>query len=180
MLETLNLPAWPFRINSSPPLPDEPITEYWLVFTTSTQWVRHVLVPNFAHCYVLTRDNYNWLVLHPERLQLRAEIAPFAATDDLIALWCKPHETVLKLSFMPRHTVIRFGWWGFFSCVTLVRYILGLHSIKCVTPYQLYKKLLALSDQQRQSLRIASIELIQGSGSHEQCRQSNWWIFRRR
>lgn len=156
-------PAWPYPLRpvkpALPPLPDTPITEYWLVFTTSTQWIREWLRPNFAHCYVLTRDKYNWLVLNPERLHLRAEIAPVAADQDLISMWCKPHETVVKLEFMPRHTTIRFGWGGLFSCVTLVRYLLGLR-IKALTPFGLYKKLLSLTEREMQGHRLAKVELI--------------------
>lgn len=141
-------------------LPDYPITEYWLVFTTSRHWIRYLLKPNFAHVYVLRRDEYNWFVLNPERLGLRAEIAPLAAHQDLIRNWCKPHETVIKLEFKPRHTTTRFGWGGFFSCVTLSRYILGL-KLWALTPYSLCKKLLTLNEKEKSRLRLYDIVLIQ-------------------
>lgn len=144
-------------------LPDTPISEYFLVFTDSSQWISEWLKPHFAHCYILQRDQYNWFVLNPERLHLRVEIAPVEATQDLIKLWCKPTDTVLKLEFKPRHTTIRFGWFGVFSCVTLVRYLLGL-KLKALTPYGLYRKLLTLSDEEKSSLRLDNVTLIkQGS-----------------
>lgn len=142
-----------------PDLPDTPITEYFLVFTDSSQWIAKWLRPHFAHCYVLQRDQFNWFVLNPERLCLRAEIAPLPAHEDLIKRWCKPTDTVLKLEFKPRHTTIRFGWGGLFSCVTLVRYLIGL-KLPALTPYRLFIKLLTLTDEEMSSLRLESVRLI--------------------
>jgi hypothetical protein len=166
-----NLPLYlPGGLIVPPPLPDEPLTEYWLVFSDSTQWISAFLKPGFSHCYVLTRDAYNWMVINPELLYLRAEIAPIPANEDLISIWCQPYETVVKLTFKPRHTMMRFGICGMYSCVTIVRYVLGLQGIKALTPYRLYKKLLTLSDKDLQSMRLANVEVVK-QGSY-QCLKS--------
>lgn len=157
----MSIPIYfPAQKKDLPKLPDEPITEFWIVFSDSEDWIRYFLKQNFSHCYVLTKDKFNWMILNPERLYLRTEIAPYPADEDLIKIFIKPHETVLKISFMPRHTTTRFGICGMFSCVTLVRYLLGLR-IKALTPYSLYKKLVKLDDKKMNKMRLSSVEIIQ-------------------
>jgi hypothetical protein len=142
-------------------LPDLPITEYWLVFTQSSQWINKFLKPHFSHVYILTRDQYNWIALNPHHLMLRVEIAPLSAQEDLISKMTSENDTVLKICFKPRHTKKVFGVFGFYNCVTIAKYALGL-PIYAVTPYILYKKLLNMPDGDKIRHRILSIDQIKG------------------
>jgi hypothetical protein len=132
---------------------------FWIVFTDSNHWTKRYLRPHFAHCYVVTRDDYNWLVINPEQYFLRTEIAPIPADQDLITMIVKPQESVIKVDFLPRYKEKHLGRFGLINCVSMTQYIIGTR-IACLTPYGLFKSLLTLTKDRQDELRIDSISLI--------------------
>lgn len=135
------------------------VKEYWVVFTRGTHWVNKVLKKNFSHCYVVTRDQYNWIVINPTRLYLDVQIKPVPLDVDLAKLIRKPHDTVLKIEIYERASEVNFKSIGLINCVTHVKYILGLR-VRAITPFRLYKKLLGLSQVDKNKHGIKSIKLV--------------------
>lgn len=154
---TIHLPTWFHQ--PLPPLPDQPLTEYWITFTRSTHWTGKLLKKNYGHVYVTTRDQFNWIVLNPQRAYMRIEIAPYPVTHDVPMMLAMDGDTVIKLVFHPRHTVKQFRYLGGLHCLTYAKYLLGL-PLGGVTPYAFSKKLLSLSKNDQRALRLESVELI--------------------
>lgn len=140
----------------------EPIskpTEYYIVFTQGvTHWITAWLKPNFSHIWLITKDDYNWIVLNPTRLYLQVLIPPIALTDNPLQL-TQITDTVLKIKFTKRDDTQQFGAIGFLNCVTWSLYMLGLR-LKVLTPFGLYKRLLNFNQSQKDKHGIISIEQV--------------------
>lgn len=142
-------------------LPDSPLFNYWLTFTDSNHWTGKLCKPHFGHVYVTMKDEFNWIVLNPRRSRLLVEIAPYPVTTDVPLEMAKENDTVIKLTFYPRHTYDAHRYFGLLHCLTYAKYILGLPLV-ALTPYSLYKKLLSLSNIEKCTHRIQCVEQIKG------------------
>ncbi len=138
---------------------DGDIREYWLVFTQGTHLISYFLKKNFSHVYVITRDQYNWIILNPLRLHLDVQIPAYPITKDVPRLWAKPHDTILKVTMHKRAASKVFAYFGLINCVTHVRYLLGLR-IHVITPSQLHRSLLKLNPRQKAKHGIQTVKQI--------------------
>ena len=75
------------------------------MFTQGVHWIAKILKPNFSHIYIITRDDYNWLLLNPSRLYLQAEVLPISINQDAPRIITNEHDTILKISFGERDTM---------------------------------------------------------------------------
>ena len=90
----------------------------YVIFTDNTDlWWLRLLKPGFRHCYLLLsgRGGRCWLL----RCYENCLIFP------------------VKIKNAPRKCAPP----GFFTCVEMVKRVLGIHDFRVITPYQLYKKL---------------------------------------
>jgi hypothetical protein len=136
-----------------------PACEYYVVFTQGvTHWITRWLRAHFSHIYLLTHDQYNWLLLNPTRLYLQATILPVPITQ--LPFDClKEGDTVLRIRFRKRDDTQQFGAVGLLNCVTWTKYMLGIR-INCLTPFGLYKRLLNFSQSEMEQHGIISIEQV--------------------
>lgn len=133
--------------------------EYWVVFTQGTHLISKVLKKNFSHIYIITRDQYNWMIINPLRLRLNVEIGNFPLDVDVPRLIPLSSDRVIKVKMYDRPTKKQFGYFGFINCVTYTKYILGLR-LSALTPFQLYKKLLRLKTRDKAKHGILSLQQI--------------------
>lgn len=132
-------------------------TEYYLIFTQGiTHWVTRWLRPNFSHIYLITRDDFNWVLLNPTRGYLQFTILPLPITQSPLPQLVKAGDTVLHFQFGHRNDTQQFGSIGLLNCVTWAKYILGLR-LNCLTPFGLYKRLLNLCPSEKETHAILSI-----------------------
>jgi hypothetical protein len=140
-------------------------SEYWVVFTQGvTHWVTRWLKPNFSHIFIVTRDDFNWVILNPTRLYLQLLIPAEVAETDVPSKLIQPCDTVLKITFTRRDDTRQYGFFGPLNCVTWAKYILGIR-IWCLTPFGLYKRLVTLSPARKLRHGIVSIEGIKDDRS---------------
>jgi hypothetical protein len=114
--------------------------EYFIVFqeAESKHWVQRFLKQGFSHCWAYKRSpgGQFWIVIDPMQSHLHI---------DLIDIDTKLHElhkdaTILRIS--NRIDVSRErGHLCRFTCVEVVKCLLGIKSPLAFTPYQLYKRL---------------------------------------
>lgn len=136
-------------------------TDYWLVFKQSEgYWLQKFLKKGFGHVFVITKDDYNWIVIDPHKLKLMTVIAPYQTSENFPRLLVNDGYKVLKVTTYDRKTSNKLCYWQFNFCVPIVKYILGI-KVKSWTPYGLYKKMLRLNEKQKHSTGIKTIQLIQ-------------------
>lgn len=133
--------------------------EYYIVFTQGVHWIAKLLKPNFSHIYIITRDDYNWIVLNPTRGFLQVGIAAVSITEPLPMMVALPADTILKVIIDKRDSGKLFGYFKLINCVTAVKYILGLR-LCAVTPFQLFSRLLNFKPKDYKKHHIVSIERV--------------------
>ena len=113
---------------------------YWIVFKKGVGWYCPFMKQNFGHCLILTQDGFNWYICDPTRRKLEFKILSYNPKYNLPNFLHKQEgHKLIKLTMLDtQHTYIPSI--TFFSCVTIVKYILNLKMV-AFTPYQLYNKL---------------------------------------
>lgn len=112
----------------------------YVVFTDETRvpFLR-ILKPGFRHCLVIVPLASGYISLDPLLTQVQVRYHPITPQMDLIdTLKTSGHRLVLTSIVEPITT-----WCvpGLFTCVTLVKRVLGVHAPSIQTPYQLYRYL---------------------------------------
>lgn len=115
-----------------------PARAAWVVFTdeTSVWWLRG-LRRGFRHCFVILHDGVNWVSIDPLLTRLCVVNHPCADALHLPNYLRSNGYTVIPASINagpPR--VMRPD---IFTCVSVVRRVLGLHVPGVWTPWQLYR-----------------------------------------
>jgi hypothetical protein len=137
-----------------------PAAEYYVIFTQGvTHWITRYLRRNFSHIVLVTRDEYNWIILNPTRLYLQVIIPPVQIKDSPLPLCTQSGDSILHIKFKKRDDTQQFGSLGLLNCVTWSKYMLGLR-IKCLTPFRLYQRLLNFNQSERERHGIISIEQV--------------------
>lgn len=114
----------------------------WVVFTGQTDlpWLK-LLKPGFRHCYVLINDGRHWISIDP-LFPYTEIIVHHAPADFNFPAW------LAGRGYQPVRAQIRRDRSGMapimiFTCVEAIKRILGLHSWRILTPWQLYKYLVS-------------------------------------
>lgn len=115
---------------------------YWIIFKNAGEnppfWV-HFLKSGFEHCLILTQDKFNWYVVDPTRRTLRVQILYYDPIYNFPHhLRTKTKTTIIKIIMSPPKKNYIKCKLNLLNCVTIVKYMLGLH-VKALTPWQLYK-----------------------------------------
>jgi hypothetical protein len=111
----------------------------WVVFSghADMAWLK-ILKPGFRHCSVLLHDGDRWISYDPLSNYTAITVHQLPAEFNL-PLWMQERgHTVLPVdrSFPPKPAPV-----AFFSCVSAVKRVLGLHKRFIITPWQLYRYL---------------------------------------
>ncbi len=134
--------------------------DYWLIFKGGEgAWFQKFLRKGFGHVFILTHDQYNWIVLDPHRLKLVFVIPPYKLTENVPRMLLIEGCRVVKITMFDRSTYLTGGHSPYSNCVAFVKYCLGI-KLFCFTPYSLYKKLLNLDSKKQIRNGIRKIQLI--------------------
>lgn len=116
--------------------------EIYLVFMSGDYPFSYLFKQGFQHVYAIERQNIGWLCLDPSCKNLFNVILPALPEADVIATLIEnnPSITVLPLKVRPNAERI-YPKFGVVSCVSVMKYLLGIHSWSTLTPYQLYIRL---------------------------------------
>lgn len=112
----------------------------WVVFSPFTSlWYLRFLKSGFKHCFLVLEDNGAFFVVDP--LASKIELLTFRISGTLfISEFERLGMKVIKTNINDNSAS---SWkFGIFTCVEVVKRILGVYSFKVITPYQLYKYLL--------------------------------------
>ena len=115
----------------------------YVVFTDNTSlWWLRLLKPGFRHCYLLLscRGGRCWLELNPYSDQIEVSFCEFAASQSETSL-LRTYENCLVCPVKINKAPQKCAPLGFITCVEMVKRVLGIHDVRVITPYQLYKKL---------------------------------------
>lgn len=114
----------------------------WVVFSGETDipWLK-ILKPGFRHCFVLMNDGQRWLSIDP--LSSYTEVLIYHHIDPCFDLpqWLlgrgyKIMKTDIDRAHKKAAPVM------IFSCVEVIKRLLGIHKRFVFTPYQLYRFLI--------------------------------------
>lgn len=111
----------------------------WVVFSGQADlpWLR-LLRPGFRHCYVLINDGEHWMSIDPLSCHTEVMVHHIAPAFDLPGWLRARNLTVVQADVRPQS---RPAPWSVYSCVEVVKRILGLQDFWVLTPYQLYRRL---------------------------------------
>lgn len=121
----------------------ENIKKICIVFVDETSlWWLKLLKKGYRHCYVLFMldDGLTWIEVNPMSNQIFLNVYKFLYEEDYIEILKKKSGTKIcdvDINFVG----LKVAPFGIFSCVELVKRIVGIHDFFIFTPYQLYKKL---------------------------------------
>lgn len=121
---------------------------HWVVFTGKTDigWLK-ILKPGFRHCYVLIHDGYKWLSIDPLASYTDVEIYHQISPDYDLPSWLEYQGH--KIIHVPHiFTKNKSAPIAFFSCVEVVKRLIGLHHPFIITPWQLYQFLISNKEKQ--------------------------------
>jgi hypothetical protein len=112
--------------------------EAWVVFSGNAElWWLKMLKPGFRHCFVIARDDKNWIVLDPLSPHLELAVLPLPRGFDL-PRWLEEQDlAVLRAPIKRDHTCA--APMNLFSCVEVIKRFLGIHARRILTPWQLYR-----------------------------------------
>ena len=135
--------------------------EYYIVFAQGvTHWITRWLRKSFSHIILMTKDDYNWMILNPTRLYLQVVIPASPIDKPPLAIITQKGDSVLRIKFKQRNDTQQFGCVGLLNCVTWSKYILGLR-INSLTPWRMYQRLLNFNQSEMERHGIISIEQVQ-------------------
>ncbi len=113
----------------------------WVVFSgqADVPWLR-LLKPGFRHCYIVMRDNGQWISVDPMLHQMEVHVHADLPPDFDMPGWLEARGQRVVMAFIDGSHK-RPAPWRPFTCVEAVKRILGLHARFILTPWQLYRYL---------------------------------------
>jgi hypothetical protein len=114
----------------------------WVVFTGETDlpWLCF-LKPGFRHCFVLMHDGKHWISVDPLANHTEVTVHHVPSDFNLPEWLAKRGQKVVRAQVC--RTRMRVAPVGLFTCVEAVKRVLGLHDGLILTPWQLYRRLVA-------------------------------------
>ena len=112
----------------------------WVVFSPYTDLLcLKFLKTGFKHCFLILENDGAYFVVDP--ISYKVEVSSFFLESNLFFQRLENlGMKILKVSFVQNQ---RKSWtFGIFTCVEVVKRILGISKKRVLTPYQLYKYLL--------------------------------------
>jgi hypothetical protein len=112
----------------------------WVVFSNDTDIkILKILKHGFRHCFLIVKDNDQWIVIDPRANKTDFSILPHPSHFNLPRYFSNEGKTVTKLPVIdtPDKIAPIFPM----SCVETIKRLIGLHHRWVITPYQLYRAL---------------------------------------
>ena len=111
----------------------------WVVFSGQADlpWLK-ILKPGFRHCFCLLHDGEHWITLDPLSGHMDVRVQDIAPGFDLPGWLESRGYRVCEAPMQAQHKQAPIA---LMSCVEAVKRIIGLHDIRVITPYQLFKHL---------------------------------------
>ncbi len=110
--------------------------DIWVVFSPFTDlFYLKFLHKDFRHCFLIMEVNNILFVIDP--LASRIEVNTlFINKIELFEIFKSKGMKIIKTSFF---NINKKSWkFGIFTCVEVVKRVLGIYNWKIITPYQLY------------------------------------------
>jgi hypothetical protein len=112
----------------------------YVVFTGQADWPwLRWLKTGFRHCFVLLYDGRHWVSLDPLLNHTEVQVHNVPPGFDLPGWLEGRGHRVVKADIRRDH--LRPAPFAMFSCVEAVKRVLGLHDLRILTPWQLYRYL---------------------------------------
>ncbi len=124
----------------APHLPTRPCVLVVFEDQPESRWLRW-LRPGFRHCFCLVRGEGGWIVCDSRSDGLVILPAPDCGVEPLARSYARLGARVLAVAGRPARG--RLLPPGPFTCVELVKRVLGLNGCGILTPYRLYRRLKA-------------------------------------
>ena len=119
---------------------DNEYRECWLIFGgAKPNWTQFFLKPGFDHIQCITKDMSGYILINAAR----DGMVIYNVNKNSIEEILKPLQKKYKVLYIKSKYISgrQFMGFRFFTCVTLMKYIIGA-KLFCVTPFGLYRKLL--------------------------------------
>lgn len=100
------------------------------------KWLRW-LRPGFRHCFVLLETGVGWVLINPLSNGTEVDIWPEDQEEALRAWFVQNGYEVIDETVQPLAS--KALPWSLYSCVEVVKRLLGLRDPRIVTPWQLYR-----------------------------------------
>lgn len=106
-------------------------------------WERWFTRPGFRHVRVIVQDDIGWIELNPTTSTMTLRIVTAGGdTPNLDALGCTNVKEVHDYEALIPRRALRLPWGlTFWSCVEVVKAVLGIRDPRILTPYQLSRYL---------------------------------------
>ena len=137
-------------------------TKAWVVFTGQADmrwllWLR----PGFRHCYVVLHDGTRWLSIDPLSNIMDVTVHHNVPADFDLPCWLAERGHTIVRAQIARP--MREAPWMPFTCVEVVKRLLGIHHRFILTPWQLYRHI------QNQTEHLSNYANHQGEHTWEVC-----------
>ena len=110
-----------------------------------SKWWLRFLKKDFRHCFITIGNGRIWLTIDSMLHKIDIIIQPVAGDFDMEKWYISQGFKVLKAT--PSKIKLVSAPIGLFTCVEVVKRIIGIHDFRIATPYKLYKFLLNEKDK---------------------------------
>lgn len=125
------------------------VKTYYICFTQGFYWLYHFMKKGFGHIVILEQLTKNdYFFIHPSFNYLTISLC---YTENFTQFYEKYTvgaivKVTLDLQRQKRENILFYSPFNFINCVSLTKYLLGIHNPFIQTPYQLYKYLIKLNN----------------------------------
>ncbi|MCW9034759.1 MAG: hypothetical protein OQJ97_11120 [Rhodospirillales bacterium] len=114
--------------------------DVYVVFVAETEikWLRF-LKHGFRHCFIVMRRDDQWIVFDPLAHQLSIDIVHDEPGIDPMSWYTSLGHKVVPCTI--KNATQKLAPVAPFTCVEAIKRVLGIHSRKVLTPWQLYQHL---------------------------------------
>lgn len=135
--------------------------EFWIGFSDTEYFMKYLFKEGFGHVYIITKDEWNWMILDPRNGYLDMSIIPIKVSEDLpqkIMEHNKHHlirvKTQLPLKKWPNLNIFRS-----ISCMNIIKYVLGV-KLFTWSPYHLHCRLKKMSERGIPKNPLKEVEIL--------------------
>lgn len=117
----------------------------YIFFCDSNHSLSWMLKPGFVHIFFIIQQDNNFILCNPRFEQMDICYLKNTTEEKILRGYKKVYTTYLKIPLFIQGDKFKFRLNIKFTCVGILKYILGIKNIFMATPYQLYKYLKPLS-----------------------------------
>lgn len=135
----------------------EPKTYYLLFRNSRLPLFYRFLKCGYGHCIVVVNDGINWYCINPGFNGMEIKILPFLATESIRKIFKADDWKRLKVVLKEPPAGFKMG---FFTCVSVIKYFIGLRGCWTFTPYGLFKWLARLPRASYRRHNVLDVEIM--------------------